>query len=91
VLAARDEVLARIQAGRIGETLEVLVDEAEGEDSERIGRGDMDAPEVDLVARLQGVPAEVGDRVKVRVEGLDEEYNLICGPADPTTAPTGRS
>ena len=53
---------------------------APGEIRELIARTAMDAPEVDLVARVQGVSADVGDRREVCVRGLDEEYNLLCGP-----------
>lgn len=84
VLAARDEVLREGQASRIGSELEVLVDEArdpaDGEAGEALGRTAQDAPEVDLVARVAGCTAPVGARVRVRVEGLDEEYNLRCAP-----------
>jgi predicted RNA-binding protein with TRAM domain len=38
----------------------------------------MDAPEVDMLALIHGAAAEVGDRVRVRVEDVDPEFNLIC-------------
>jgi hypothetical protein len=46
-----------------------------------VGRGDTDAPEVDLVARIRGGGAAVGERLRVVVEGLDGEANLVCRPA----------
>jgi ribosomal protein S12 methylthiotransferase len=76
VLAARDEVLEREQRGRVGESVEVLVDERHGELS--VGRPASDAPEVDLVAYVRGGSAAVGERVLARVEDVDEERNLVC-------------
>jgi ribosomal protein S12 methylthiotransferase len=45
-----------------------------------IGRTDMDAPEVDLVTIVPDCEAAVGERVQVRIEGLDEHFNLIARP-----------
>ena len=83
VFAARDEVLAETQRSFVGQELEILVDERhdlEGE-SFLVGRGDMDAPEVDLIAKVRGGDAQVGERVQVHVEELDSELNLVCGPS----------
>jgi ribosomal protein S12 methylthiotransferase len=79
VFAARDEVLRAGQAALVGSTLEVLVDELHGERA--LGRTAMDAPEVDLVAEIHDCRAAVGERIEVRVEGLDPQSNLICRPA----------
>jgi hypothetical protein len=38
----------------------------------------MDAPEVDLVTLVTGRKLAVGKRLRVRVEGLDAESNLIA-------------
>lgn len=76
VLAARDDVLRRTQESLVGTELEVLIDEVAG--PEATGRSAMDAPEVDLLARVRGGKLRVGDRAQVRVEGLDEEYNVRC-------------
>jgi ribosomal protein S12 methylthiotransferase len=81
VLATRDEVLEANQRELVGRELEVVIDQAaDAADGggEALGRTWMDAPEVDLIARITGVVGEVGDVVKVRAEGLDEEYNLRC-------------
>ena len=95
----RDRVLAEGQRALVGTELEVLVDEVhplevEGEVGQieaeapaalAVGRGAMDAPEVDLVAEvsLPGIDAvDVGDLVRVRVEALDEESNLVCRLVD---------
>ncbi|HEX6885668.1 MAG TPA: 30S ribosomal protein S12 methylthiotransferase RimO [Planctomycetota bacterium] len=86
VFAARDEVLRAAQAARVGSTLEVLVDEVHGERA--IARGAMDAPEVDLVAEVEGVRAVVGQRLEVAVRELDAHLNLVCRPvAGVRTAP----
>ena len=76
VIEARNEVLARVQGEAVGKTVEVLVDEVHQD--QLVGRSIEDAPEVDMIASLVGVRAEVGDRIQVRVTGLDEEFNLIC-------------
>lgn len=80
ILAARDEVLAASQEELVGTRVEVLVDEARGDWA--VGRTAMDAPEVDLVAAVLDCDAEVGERIPVRVERLDEEMNLVCGPGE---------
>jgi ribosomal protein S12 methylthiotransferase len=77
VLAARDEVLAEAQRARIGSVIEILVDESHA--TRAVGRPDSDAPEVDLIATIEGSRAAVGERVKARVTGVDAESNLICG------------
>ncbi len=90
VLAARDEVLAASQRALIGTEIEVLVDEvhAGGRQPYAVARTAMDAPEVDLIARLRGVKTAVGERVRVRVEEVDSEFNLICAPlAAPAARP----
>ena len=78
VLAERDRVLARSQGALVGQVVEVLVDETHPERRSVAGRPASDAPEVDLVALVQGSTAEVGDLVRARVEGLDAEKNLVC-------------
>jgi ribosomal protein S12 methylthiotransferase len=87
VLAARDEVLRSAQAALVGSEIEVLVDTAQAEgDAGAVARAAMDAPEVDLVAHVLDCRASVGERLRVRVRGLDAESNLVCAPlerADP--------
>ena len=82
VLAVRDEVLATSQRALIGSTIEVLVDEVHpgGRTPYAVARSRMDAPEVDLIARLRNVRARVGERVHVLVEDVDSEFNLLCAP-----------
>ncbi|TAJ23598.1 MAG: radical SAM protein, partial [Planctomycetota bacterium] len=79
VLAARDAVLAAAQRARIGATLEVLVDESHA--TRVVGRPDSDAPEVDLIATIEGSRAKVGERVRAVVVDVDAEHNLICREA----------
>ncbi len=56
----------------------MLVDEEAGASGRAVARGDMDAPEVDMLALIEDSAAAVGDRIAVRVEAVDEEFNLIC-------------
>lgn len=80
LLEVRDGVLQEQQAELVGTELDVLIDE----DSRfgPVGRTDWDAPEVDLLALVETPEAAerpaVGERVRVRVRELDDEYNLIC-------------
>lgn len=88
VLEARDAVLEAEQAERVGQEVEVVIDEVHA--TRLVGRTDRDAPEVDLIAVVEGASAEtaeVGDRVRVRVDALDDELNLVCS----VTAPPGAS
>jgi len=78
VLRERDRVLERSQGALVGKEIEILVDEVHPDRRELVGRPQSDAPEVDLVARVVGANAEVGDLVRVRVERLDAEKNLVC-------------
>ena len=79
VLAARDEVLRASQRELIGKEIGVLVDEAHGNgEALAVGRTEMDAPEVDLIATVPGSPAEVGETIRVRVEAVDDALNLVC-------------
>jgi ribosomal protein S12 methylthiotransferase len=93
VLAARDEVLHASQTALIGSELEVLVDEVHrGREPWLVARGSQDAPEVDLVAEValgagRGPEVAVGERLRVRVEGLDLDQNLLCVPARGAGAP----
>ena len=79
VLAARDEVLEAEQAAAVGTVREVLVDERHA--TRLVGRSERDAPEVDLIAVVDGAQAEVGDRIRVQVDAVDEEFNWICSRA----------
>jgi ribosomal protein S12 methylthiotransferase len=78
VVAARDANLERDQAALVGTQVELLIDEEHA--TRAVGRTERDAPEVDLIASLEGVEVGVGERVRARVEALDDEFNLVCGP-----------
>ncbi len=80
VAAARDEVLASLQRERVGREIEVLVDEPPGLDGAAVARGESDAPEVDLLARVRAPHARPGDVLRVLVEGVDESLDLVCAP-----------
>lgn len=80
VLAARDAVLGAAQRDRVGSTIEVLVDESHA--TRTVGRPDSDAPEVDLIATVEGSNAAVGQRIRARVVDVDAEHNLVCEEAD---------
>jgi len=87
LLEARDANLRASQAALVGSTLEVLVDELHGERA--VAHGAMDAPEVDLVAEVQGTRATVGARIQVEVRELDAHANLVCRPVKPASAGVG--
>jgi len=80
VLAARDRALRAAQEAQVGAELEVLIDEAPPAGT-ALGRGAPDAPEVDLGVRVTGTDAGVGERLRVAVEGLDEDLFLRGRPA----------
>ncbi len=77
VLEQRDALLAEEQRGRLGQELEVLVDENTPHGG-AVGRTERDAPEVDLIARLGELEVEPGEIVRAVVQGVDEELNLLC-------------
>lgn len=82
VFEARDKVLLEGQEQLVGKDVEILIDECHevGGETFLIGRGAMDAPEVDLLAKIRDVEGDVGDRKLVRVIELDDECSLVCGP-----------
>ena len=83
VLGVRDEVLGATQAGWVGRELEVLVDEASagaGTGEVAVARTAMDAPEVDPLVLVHAAGLCVGQRLRVRVEAVDEAFNLIAAP-----------
>jgi ribosomal protein S12 methylthiotransferase len=87
LLEVRAANLQASQTALVGSTLEVLVDELHGERA--VARGAMDAPEVDLVAEVQGTRAEVGARIPVEVRELDAHANLVCRPVQRANAAVG--
>jgi ribosomal protein S12 methylthiotransferase len=76
LLDIQEDVLARRQEAKIGQTLDVLV-EAE-HDGVFYGRSEADAPEVDCSVRIEG-HAQIGDIIRakcVSIEGVD----LVASP-----------
>ncbi|MGZ5032367.1 MAG: 30S ribosomal protein S12 methylthiotransferase RimO [Usitatibacter sp.] len=67
--------------GKIGATIQVLVDEAQG--ATAIGRSSADAPEIDGVVRVKGAKgARPGDMLTVTVTSATEhDLNAIVSPA----------
>ena len=112
VFEARDAVLFAEQEARVGETLNVLVDEvhpfAPPGRPAWVGRTERDAPEVDLLAlpdpkealanEDSAVPAaeepqkgpQVGETIRARVTGVDEEGNLWVVEAPEEVASAAR-
>ncbi len=80
VLEARDEVLRAQQQALVGRELEVLVDEPAGGRGALVARPEFDAPEVDMLALVSDSAARPGELLRVRVEALDSESNLVCRP-----------
>lgn len=77
VLAARNEVLGATQRELIGTEVEVLIDE--NSRFGLVGRTWMDSPEVDPIVLVEGLEAEVGQRVVATVRDVDDEFDLLCG------------
>jgi len=70
----QQEISAALLAARIGQTIEVIVDEVDEEGA--IARSSWDAPEIDGSVYLNGeLSLSPGDRLKVVVEHADE-YDL---------------
>jgi ribosomal protein S12 methylthiotransferase len=75
----QQQISTALLAERIGQTIEVIVDEVDGEGA--IARSSWDAPEIDGSVYLNGELAlSPGDRLKVIVEHADE-YDLWGCPA----------
>ncbi len=71
-------ISAAVLAGRVGKTIEVIVDEVDEEGA--IARSHWDAPEIDGSVYLNGQTALAqGDRLRVRVTHADE-YDLWAEP-----------
>ena len=76
-MAAQQAISAEIQQGKVGRTIEVLVDEIDAENDEAIARSVWDAPEIDGNVFLPGATdLKPGDKLKVKIVEA-EEYDLI--------------
>jgi tRNA A37 methylthiotransferase MiaB len=73
-----DEVMAQRAADRVGETVEVLIEEELG-DGSHLGRAAHQAPEVDGTTTVVGAPgAAIGDLVRAQVTSSDG-VDLVAG------------
>jgi ribosomal protein S12 methylthiotransferase len=69
-MAAQEAISERRLRGKIGQTLEVLIDEVDGDRA--IGRSGADAPDIDGVVHVQNArKLQPGDLVKVTVNRAD--------------------
>ena len=76
-MEAQQAISAEIQQGKVGRTIEVLVDEIDEENDEAIARSIWDAPEIDGNVFLPGATdLKPGDKLKVKIIEA-EEYDLI--------------
>jgi ribosomal protein S12 methylthiotransferase len=81
-METQQQVSADILSARVGQTIEVLVDEVDGEGA--ISRSAWDAPEIDGCVFLNGeTELAPGDMLNVRVEHSDE-YDLWAVPTKET-------
>jgi ribosomal protein S12 methylthiotransferase len=70
-MAAQREVSAEVTAARVGQTIDVIIDELDAEGA--IGRSKWDAPEIDGSVFLNGaIDVKPGDIVQARVTNADE-------------------
>jgi ribosomal protein S12 methylthiotransferase len=77
-------ISAEILAERVGQTIEIIVDEVDEDGA--IARSAWDAPEIDGKAYLNGeMGLRVGDRARVTIEASDE-YDLWGSVAAPIAA-----
>jgi ribosomal protein S12 methylthiotransferase len=73
-MAAQREVSREVNAGRVGRTIDVVIDEVDAEGA--TGRSQWDAPEIDGTVFLNGATdVKPGDIVRARVTRADE-YDL---------------
>ena len=76
-MALQQEISTNKLQDKIGRTIEILVDEVDGEGA--IGRSSADAPEIDGRVYLEGATGlNPGDFVEAEVTGADE-YDLWAG------------
>ncbi len=76
-MARQKEVSAALLAGRIGQEIDVLIDEVDEDGA--VGRSKWDAPEIDGSVFLDGLAnAKPGDIVRARVTDADD-YDLWAG------------
>ena len=62
---------------QVGRELRVMVDSMDGLDA--IGRSEYDAPDIDNLVRIPGLPVPPGTELRVRVVAVDD-MDLIAEP-----------
>ena len=76
LMELQQHVSAARQAGFVGKTLDVLIEEIDDEEGVRIGRSFRDAPEIDGEVTVTGAEsARPGDKIAVKITG-SSEYDL---------------
>lgn len=76
LMELQQEVSTARQASFVGKTLDVLVEEFDEENCERIGRSFRDAPEIDGEVSVSGAESAIpGDMIRVKITG-SSEYDL---------------
>ena len=84
-MAAQQAVSRELMAGRVGRTIDVIVDEVDDEGA--VGRSQWDAPEIDGSVFLQGATTlKAGDIVRAKVTHADE-YDLWAELAERAAKP----
>ena len=76
LMAIQQQIAAEINAGKIGETMQVVIDRREGDYF--IGRTEFDSPEVDgeVLIPVTGEPLKPGNYYRVKINGA-EEFDLF--------------
>ena len=77
LMLAQQEIVRDANRGRIGETAQVLIEEAAAEEGLWIGRTVGQAPDVDSVTFVRGANVVEGTIVSVRIVGF-EDYDLVA-------------
>ena len=74
------DISARKLQKKVGQTLEVIIDELDEEDGVLIGRTKADAPEIDghVYINADHVSAKPGERIHVTITAADT-YDLYVG------------
>ncbi len=77
-MAAQNRMSAEIMQGKVGREIDVLIDGADAENEEAIGRSPWDAPEIDGNVFLPGETSlKPGDMIRCRIVDADD-YDLVA-------------
>ena len=81
-MEAQAGISAELLAGKVGRTIDVLVDEIDTGNSQAIARSPWDAPEIDGNVFIPGGEGlSPGDKLSVRITGA-LDYDLVAEPVD---------